>query len=333
MSSPRGASVLREALESVEGPSPDDASDYRIATAIGLAFLGRGRSGAPTLLVPLKLAPAGIGRRGGGFSLHPVSCVAFEHAGRRWEQPAAILECTESQLLDAFLVLVADVAQRLSDVPAEAGWPTLLKWVEEWQSLFARRALLSPEQVLGLWGELWLISDASNLDELVAAWRGPEREPTDLFVDGISVEVKAARQAHAHFMSQRQAERPVGVHQGYLLSMWVGIDPVRGVSLAELVDVVVSRVSDPPLFIKQVASLGYNPLDRDQYSTRFLILDTPRWFDLKDVPRVRSVDPGISHLRYLVNLDPDRAVEDDGALQLWRHFGRPAPPTATSEPR
>ena len=54
-------------------PSADDANDYRIATSVGPAFLARARSGAPTLLIPLDVAPVTVGRRGGGFSLnlHP----------------------------------------------------------------------------------------------------------------------------------------------------------------------------------------------------------------------------------------------------------------------
>ena len=182
MESSAQAASLREAIAAVGAPSADEANDYRIATSVGPAFLARARSGAPTLLIPLDVAPVTVGRRGGGFSLTPATRVAFEYAGRRWEQAAATLECTESQLVDAFLVLVVDIARRLASAAGEITWPTILAWVEEWQMLLARRAVLTAEQQLGLWGELWVISKAVNPDPLVAAWRGPEGEAVDFFL-------------------------------------------------------------------------------------------------------------------------------------------------------
>src|SRR5262249_2258500 len=134
MKSSSEAASLKEAMAAVAAPSADEPDDYRIATSIGPAFLARGRSGAPTLLVPLDGVPVAVGRRGGGFSLSPVTRVAFEYAGRRWEQAAAALECTESALVDAFLVLVLDVCRRLSSAVSGTTWQTILAWVEEWQT-------------------------------------------------------------------------------------------------------------------------------------------------------------------------------------------------------
>ena len=320
MESSAQATSLREAIAGVDAPSAAEPNDYRIATSVGPAFLARARSGAPTLLIPLDVAPITVGRRGGGFSLAPATRVAFEYGGRRWEQPAATLECTESKLADAFFVLVMDICRRLTSAASGTTWPTILALVEEWQTLLARRAALTPEQQLGLWGELWVISKAVNPDLLVAAWRGPEGEVADFFFDGIALEVKVSKRAHVHHVSQRQIDAPVGVHDAYLLSIWVGIEPVRGISLAELVDTALARVSDPPALLKQIGQLGYSPLDRDQYGTRFIPLDTPRWFRSEDVPRVRAVDPGISEVRYVVTLDIDRSLAGELASDLWRHF-------------
>ncbi len=50
------AASLREAVAAVDPPRTGDAEDYRIAAAIGPAFLSRGRNGRPTLLIPLALA-------------------------------------------------------------------------------------------------------------------------------------------------------------------------------------------------------------------------------------------------------------------------------------
>ena len=187
------------------------------------------------------------------------------------------------------------------------------------------KRVLTPEQQLGLWGELWVISNAVNPDRLIEAWRGPEGEVVDFFFDGVALDVKVSRRAHVHHVSQRQIDLPVGLHKAYLLSIWVGVEPVRGISLAELVDATLGRVSDAPALLRQVALLGYTPLDRDQYATRFIPLDTPRWFRAEDVPRVRTIDAGISQVRYVVALDIERCLADDLASGLWLHFCQAEP--------
>jgi hypothetical protein len=321
MTSTADATVpLRKALAAVRAPSDNEAADFKIAVSLGAAFLARARSDAPTLLIPLSSAPDVAGRRGGGFSLSPVGRVVFEYEDRHWEQAAATLECTESHLVDTFLILVLDIVRRLGTASAPIDWQTVVAWVDEWQTLLARRPALTAEQQLGLWGELWVISNALRVDGLLAAWRGPESEATDFFLDGVALEVKTSRQAHVHHASQRQIESPAGRYPAYLLSVWLGIDPVRGVSLAELVDSVLARTAEAAAVLKKMASLGYVPIDRDQYSTRFVPLDRPRWFRAEDVPRVRVVDSGVSQIRYVVSLDVDRALTDEQARVLWEHF-------------
>jgi hypothetical protein len=192
--------------------------------------------------------------------------------------------------------------------------------VEEWQTLLAQGTALSGDQQLGLWGELWLISNARDPDRVIAGWRGPDREALDFLLDGLSLELKASRTAHVHYVSQRQVELPAGTYTGCLLSLWVGVDPVRGKSLKELAELLIARASDPPSLLKKLALAGYVPKDSDQYGTRWLVLEAPYWFWAKDVPRVRAADVGVSNLRYRVALDVEKAIPKEQARQLWRHF-------------
>src|SRR5258708_3934420 len=202
--------MLREALSRTGMPSDQDQSDYRIAATLGTAFLARGRTGRVTLLVPLPRAGGAVGRSGGGFTFSSAPKVAFAHNGRNWYQASAILECTDDKLADAFLVLVLDLTRRMEAISGEITWQLVLMWVEEWQSLLGRKHLLSPEQQLGLWGELWVMSRVTNTDSLFAAWLGPDQEPVDFFYDAIGLEVKVTRHAHVHYVSQTQVDRPRG---------------------------------------------------------------------------------------------------------------------------
>lgn len=312
---------LRRAFEMVTPPSSAAEEDYRIAASIGCAYLARSRSGTATVLIPLASETAAIGRRGGGFALNPVSIVAFNYAGRRWDQPAACLECTDLALTDTFFVLVLDLVRRFESIDPTRRWTATLEWLEEWQSLLARRSLMTTEQQLGLWGELWFMAESSNVDVLLSAWRGPESDVFDFFVDEIGVELKVSRRPHVHHVSQRQVQAPAGDRQAYLLSIWVAPDPVKGVSLAELIDRLVAIVEDPPCFVKKISMLGLSMHDRDQYDTRYVMLEEPRWFHTDDVPRIRVLDDGISDLRFVVTLDPDRSLQMSAAQDLWRRFG------------
>jgi Putative PD-(D/E)XK family member, (DUF4420) len=325
-----GIPMLRKLLASTGAPSLEDPSDYRIAAALGTAFLARGRAGRVTLLVPLPRAGGAVGRSGGGFTLSSAPQVAFAHSGRNWDQATAILECTDDKLADAFLVLVLDLTTRMASISEGITWPVILSWVEEWQILLGRKQLLSPEQQLGLWGELWVMARATNVDSLFGAWLGPDQEPIDFFYDAIGLEVKATRRAHVHHVSQSQVDRPRGEFQTYLLSIWVGVDSNQGISLAEKVDLLINRISDPTAFLRRLAQVGYTPHDREEYLTKFLVLEEPRWFSAEDVPSVREIDAGVSHVRYVVTLDLDDCLGPEQSLRLGRHFWGSEPQLAVN---
>jgi hypothetical protein len=312
--------MLREVLSRTGAPTVADKSDYRIAARLGTAFLARARSGRVTLLVPLSQVGGAVGRSGGGFTLSSAPQVVFTYDDREWDQGAAILECTDHQLADSFLVLVLDLARRMDSISGQVTWPLILLWVEEWQCLLGRKHLLSPEQQLGLWGELWVISRAFNTDSLFGAWLGPEQEPVDFFYDAIGLEVKVTRRGHIHHVSQTQVDRPKGDFETYLLSIWVGVDSTRGVSLAAIVDLLLNKVSDQTSFLKRLARVGYTPHDRAEYATKFLVLEEPKWFRTEDVPRVREIDEGISNVRYTVTLDVDDCLDPARSQMLGRHF-------------
>jgi hypothetical protein len=312
---------LRRAYEMLDPVSGTIEEDYRIAAALGCTYLARSRSGAATVLIPLSTGAAAVGRRGGGFALSQSPVVAFNYEGRRWRQAAASLECTDPALTDTFFVLAVDLEKRLQPIDATRRWAATLEWLEEWQSLLARRPTMTVEQQLGLWGELWFIAQSNLADVLVQGWRGPESDAVDFFLDDIGIELKVSRRQHVHHVSRRQVQARLGDKQAYLLSLWVAPDPVRGISVTELIDRLVATVADPPLFVKKVSMVGCSMHDRDQYDTRYSLLEPPLWFLAEEVPQVRVVDDGISDLRYVVTLDTDRSLTESAAQALWRRFG------------
>src|SRR5262245_18563362 len=141
--------ALRALLASVSSPT-SDMEDYKIVSAVGPAYLALSRGGVPAVLIPVAAPPEGIGRRGGGFSLSPANNVIFNFHGKTWQQPAAILECTDIDLTDTFLALALDLAAYIGSMEIEVRWPVLLSWLDGWQALLTRGVRLTTEQELGL---------------------------------------------------------------------------------------------------------------------------------------------------------------------------------------
>jgi len=311
---------LRARLAQQADQGAELTSDYRIATEVGRTFLAASRDQAPTLLVPLSEAPAIPGRRGGGFSLKSAERVEFSHSGRRWVQPAATIECTDVAVLDAFLVLVLDIVDRIGPGPEPVQWRTVLEGVEEWQALFARRVPMTAEQQLGLWGELWFIAQSADADAVVSAWLGPSRAAVDFFSGGVGLEIKTSTRRHIHAVSLSQTSAPAGVHDTYLLSIWAGLDPQGGLSVAELADLIFARAADPSEFLRKLAAVGFVPADRTYYESRWRTLQIPLLVRTDDVPTVRGVDPGVSLVRYTVTLGGEPLVPGAVAASVWRKF-------------
>jgi hypothetical protein len=315
-----GIPELKSSLAATTSPRADDANDYRIAIPICDTYLALGRANLPTLIVPLSGAVGSIGRVGGGFKLIPVSRLEFVHEGRQWEQPAAVVECTEGTLTETFIVLVREIAQKLRLAGKSPTWASLSSLVEEWQMLLAKRSILSLEAQVGLWGELWFLRNARSIDSLLGAWRGPENRTLDFFYDGIGLEVKTSQRAHVHHVSLKQVIAPYGHRDSYVASLWVEIDSQQGTSLNEMVDDLLKRTADPALLIRIIAETGYSMLDRELYAQKLSLVDPPLWFRTQDFPRIREMDRGISQVRYVVSLDLQDALEPQRSAQLLQHF-------------
>jgi hypothetical protein len=294
-------------------------NDYALVAEVEGAFAARSRAGLPALIVPIReLGPAPIGRRAAGCELVGHSSIRFVYGDRNAVGPAAALLCLDPELFDAFAVLAVDVAKRVRD--GGGTWSSMVEAVEEWQTLLARSGQLGAEVEQGLWGELWFLAQAADVDLLFSAWRGPEADATDFFLAGKSVEVKTSRRRRDHHVSCSQVDAPVGAHDGWMLSIWVKPDPASACTIAQLAEGLLDRARDRAEVLRRLTRAGYSPADRATYRASFVVLAEPEWYAITDVPRVRVVDPGVSQLRYRVALDETRRADVHVSDSLWRHF-------------
>jgi hypothetical protein len=261
----RSVAALR-ALWAAAADKPGE-TDYALLQEVDGAYVGRSRGGLPALVIPLsEVAPTTVGRRASGCEIVGHPSTRFVFGGHDTVGPAAALLCTEPNLVDAFAVLALDVASRARD--GGGTWSSVLAAVEEWQTLLTPRQLPSAEAEEGLWGELWFLSQAEDVDRALAGWRGPEGDATDFFVSGKSAEVKTSRQRRQHHVSQSQVSTPAGTYEAWVLSIWVKLDPGTSNTVAQLADEILERSErpwrcTPPAPARRVLAAEQSRLCRD----------------------------------------------------------------------
>jgi hypothetical protein len=305
-------------------PPPTSADQFSVlrtwsagATVVHLAI---GRQGVRALLVPVSEPPPGVVRMNHGVTLRSAPTTEFRAPTGAWTEAAAILECRDDRLMKSFAAMVSAVVARLATDKAPT-WQAIVTLYAEWERLFGRRELLGSDSELGLWGELWVVSTSTR--DLSDGWLGPDGESIDVVVDATGFEVKTGRRPDTHIISQSQIDAPLGAAPVFLVSIHVVPDPLRGCTLPELVRRAASKTANLAAFEEKLAGVGYSRDDDEVYVRRFAVAEQPRFYAAASVPRVLSADPGVSNLRYRVDLDPTAAATGEELDRLATILGIP----------
>lgn len=297
--------------------APSSSTRFAIALPVGGAYFAIDADSHPVLLVPTAPGRAVMGRDFGGLSLSFGESLRFQVAGDSWNSAAVVLTCRDDDLVTTFCALALDVVSRVAAV-AERPTPRVVsEAIGTWERLLRSRRRLSSEEELGLWGELWLLSQMQHLDSAVEAWRGPAKAPFDFLFGRTALECKASTQRLRHHVSQSQLGRSAGDASVFVVSLWVGPDPM-GCSLPELVSRLDHTITDSAAFEAKLIDAGYSRADTALYRQRVSVREEPFVFPEDAVPRVRDVDPGVSGIRFNVVLDELRALENSAAQHVLR---------------
>lgn len=303
-----------------EGAATTD--DYRFlgpsAPTYPFAFLAVNREGCPALVLPLRESNADSVRITRGMALRAVTELAFAGIDRAWRAPAAVFECRDKNLLRTFSAMVVGVAQRWTARPS---WEEVARVFAEWERLMAKRTSLKGESEYGLWGELWFLAHTTTPDVLLAGWRGPEGQHVDFLVGEVGLEVKAGRRRGVHTISQLQADEPGGNVRHVLASMLVLPEPISGLTLPAMVRAVSKRVADIGAFEEKLAEVGYSRDDEELYTGKYALMEIPALYLGEDIPRVRAFDPGISQIRYRVELPQHKALDRETRASIDARLG------------
>jgi putative PD-(D/E)XK family protein DUF4420 len=295
--------------------------EFGLHVRLGAGFLALSTARMPAWIVGLGTRIPAYSLLMEGLAVMVREEVRFEASGKSWQSPAVIFECRDLRFLRSFCVFVADLHRRLP--PDRPNWNVVKAALAEWERFFCKETPLTPQKQLGLWGELSLIYAAQDKDLAVAAWVADSEGERDFAARSVRIECKTStRRLHHHVSVRQVADRP-NIGLAFLVSLWVGENAGDGRTLSELVAPIRASLSDDVEFDRKLGIAGYFDADAKAYVKRFSLLSEPMWFPLDCVPQVRTVDPGISQIRYLVDLPEECILSSIEAKAIFDSaFGR-----------
>lgn len=193
----------------------------------------------------------------------------------------------------------------------------LAKWRRFWGQL--PRQMLSYEEQLGLFAELWFLSTwlatHVGMKDAVTPWRGPFGARHDFEWVGRSIEVKATTSTRGRIHRINGLDQLTPPDNGDLMFFSLRLREERGASntLPGLIAACRAKLeSDPHTLDKfevALAQANYSPAYEEEYARlRLRVVDEGLFRVERDFPRVTSASfksgcpPGVERVEYEINL-------------------------------
>lgn len=202
--------------------------------------------------------------------------------------------------------------------PGQTAVRAFLAVVERWRELTTKRSLLSPEEQLGLIGELVLLEAliSKHGPSAVSSWTGrnedkPERH--DFRIGTIDLEVKATKSPlRQHVIHGLRQLEPINGHKLFLVSLrFEAAGMNNGKSLSEQVHTVrkilAGHQQDLQEFDAKLSKARFRKTDEAHYQERVILADAPMLI-LVDTKFPRLVP---SMVREAIGADLAGRIEND----------------------
>ncbi|KZN47681.1 hypothetical protein N476_23040 [Pseudoalteromonas luteoviolacea H33] len=194
--------------------------------------------------------------------------------------------------------------------------------ITEIADLFAH-VTSSKGDIIGLWGELYILSFAPNLDRVVKYWCTSKTAKYDLVLPDFALEVKSTTNAKRKHRFSLEQVRPLGEFKVYIASLLL-VETYSGQTAMELMELLSSKIQNSELrasFLKLCMLKGGVDLGRSSLKLGTL----PEGgalvvFESKDMaaPEVK-LGTGIENVRFdidLSNLESSIAIEVGSLLEF-----------------
>lgn len=247
------------------------------------------------------------------------------------EQPFLDVACTDHAGRHTFNLVVSDIIRQLhagADSVA-AVRSTMARWRRFWGA--APVEGLSPEQVRGLFGELWfLLKWALPYGfENVTHWDGPTGARHDFHWPTLAIETKTTNsmRGHIHRINGLDQLDPPDSGLLYVFSLRVRDEAGAANSLVVVIERITELLTAAPdlldLFEIRLGQAGYSPIHSSYYADmRFHVADQRLYLVADGFPKLSSqsfvggLPLGVERVEYDINLEACAALcagRDPGA--------------------
>ena len=204
------------------------------------------------------------------------------------------LTCLDQSIIGTFAAVAADIAQVTAHTDPADRSTEVVTALNKWRWFWGvDPAGLSPQDALGLFGELWfLLRWAGATPESVGAWEGSDGSRHDFQWAQYSVEVKTTSRSGPVVHSIQHLEQLEDPETGdlYLYSLRVARDVLASNTLNSLVDAAARALGDQPdartHLLAKLGKRGYTPAERYQSSVRYRIIEEGLYRVADQFPRL-----------------------------------------------
>lgn len=253
-------------------------------------------------------------RFGNWHRIHPIGEVERE------EHLSVITCISEDGKAQAYFLYVCETILRILGPT-----PTLQEIVQVVQrliELFSRLARPASRTLIGLFGELFLISVSRDVQAVVSAWRNSVTDRFDFSIGNVRLEVKASgRRVHIHQFSSEQCRPPTGTI-GLIASLFIDLNG-GGKSLSELVSKIeASLAGNNDLILKLHETISETlgeslPKSMHAHFDNHLAFESLRFYDLSQIPAIRTSIPAeVSGVHFFTELTKENPLSESEVREL-----------------
>jgi len=265
------------------------------------------------------LAPGEVDLRDAHSRGITVSTRELVIAGRESGRYLDVL-CCDGSGYDAFDVIGGEIAARLAG-GAESGPEVVSRVLSKWRRFWGQpiRRILSREEQLGLFAELWFMCvwllPSVGVEEAVKRWKGPMGSRHDFEWSGRSVEVKATTSVRGRVHRINGIDQLALPEGGTLTLFSLQLREEAGATnnlpsiLARFVTLIESDPESLGRFESCLDKAGYLQVDEEEYSKfRLRVVEEGLFTVSGDFPKITRVElgghmpKGVETLEYEINL-------------------------------
>lgn len=171
----------------------------------------------------------------------------------------------------------------------------------------------TPRDLIGLWGELYLITRADDLMSAIRSWSARKTAKYDFVTERFVLDVKTTLSSSPKHRFSLEQLRPHGTYDAYILSLCV-VEVQAGQTVGALMDGISAQIGDAELrnaFLRQCLVKGGKDIYRSDLTLQaYPDGDALMLYNARDipVPNVERDDP-IENVRFDVDLTAIAALD------------------------